>query len=360
MEEKSKMKTKDEWLELYAIFKTIADSRFCGADVDPELYYPILAVMRYIGKDTKQIFTLEKSNVTISISDNSHYPVTIPIESFSVQARYLLGAIKSGAHGDGAFHCAGTSRDLAQFLGGAAVKTRSNRKSGIYIKIQDRTLEPALGFSIKSTLGGRSTLLNASPATKFRFSWTTKNKQAVLDFCGHFANGGKYARELLPPIEQVEFKEMKSSTFRNNLIMLDSHMDRLVAEVMKCHFFRKISAIAAIAQTLATENPLAYPIGNLLRLYTHKLKQLLVTIALGMQPSTHWNGSFSASGGYLVIKGDGKIRCYHFNKYDDFAELLFHNTFLETPSMTTRYPLSPEPTGQGCDFSLTLQIRYKG
>ena len=42
------------------------------------------------------------------------------------------------------------------------------------------------------------------------------------------------------------------------------------------------------------------------------MKRFLVIVALGMTANKPWNGIYAANGGFLVVKEDGDIVCYHF------------------------------------------------
>lgn len=62
----------------------------------------------------------------------------------------------------------------------------------------------------------------------------------------------------------------------------------------------------------------------------------MTSAALGMMPAKVWNGQYDANGGYLVVKKDGEILCYHFYDRNRFEEYLFTNAYLERSS-TTRH-----------------------
>jgi hypothetical protein len=74
---------------------------------------------------------------------------------------------------------------------------------------------------------------------------------------------------------------------------------------------------------------------NFLTPFTNtKCKRFLTDVALGMMPSKVWGGLYDATGGYLIVKSDGEILCYHIYNRNQFEDYLFHNTKLETASST--------------------------
>jgi len=79
---------------------------------------------------------------------------------------------------------------------------------------------------------------------------------------------------------------------------------------------------------------------------------------LGMMPNSDWDGLLQAHGGYIIVKEDGEIVCYHVYNQDEFQSYLFNNTRMETPS-TSRHGFG-EIYEQGKEYyiKLNLQIRF--
>lgn len=59
------------------------------------------------------------------------------------------------------------------------------------------------------------------------------------------------------------------------------------------------------------------------------MKVLLIDVALGMTPAKEWNGRYDANGGYIVIRKDGEIVCYHFT-----IEMILKITYITIPVLT--------------------------
>jgi hypothetical protein len=53
-----------------------------------------------------------------------------------------------------------------------------------------------------------------------------------------------------------------------------------------------------------------------------------------MMPSVIWTGQLATTGGYLIVKEDGEIICYHIYNRNEFENYLLKNTKLETASST--------------------------
>lgn len=77
-----------------------------------------------------------------------------------------------------------------------------------------------------------------------------------------------------------------------------------------------------------------------------------------MMPSKVWTGELDATGGYLIVKEDGEILCYHIYNRNEFEDYLVINTKLETAS-STRHDFGTIYSESGeLFFKLNLQIRF--
>lgn len=119
------------------------------------------------------------------------------------------------------------------------------------------------------------------------------------------------------------------------------------------------SSMPVLTDVLAQHQGFSFDFGLSRSDFEFKSKQLLVSIALGMVPSRPWDGLMLAHGGYLVVKPQGELVCYHAIHRDLFLEYLFQNTKFETAS-TSRHDFGTlyEKDGQVL-MNLDLQIRFK-
>ena len=77
-----------------------------------------------------------------------------------------------------------------------------------------------------------------------------------------------------------------------------------------------------------------------------------------MMPSKVWDGVYDATGGYLIVKENGDVLCYHIYNKNKFEDYLFNNTRLETAS-STRHEFGSIYKQDGLYyFKLNLQIRF--
>ena len=92
--------------------------------------------------------------------------------------------------------------------------------------------------------------------------------------------------------------------------------------------------------------------------YNYKIKRFLTDVALGMMPSKVWSGQYDATGGYLIVKEDGDILCYHIYNRNEFEDYLINNTKLDTASSSRHGFGEIYEENEELYFKLNLQIRF--
>ena len=355
---------KGEWSEIYTLLKLLGEGKVYAGDQNlnriQNLFYPIIMILRQEKEGNYNYKILDK-DVVIQTPENEEL-LRIPASVFLDESEKLLSAINSG---NGAFPVVETEKFMHR-IKCHSLKAKSSDKTDIRIILHDRRtkLNSEMGFSIKSQLGGDSTLINASKATNFTFKIegsrltdreiaqingiSTKNK--VSDrYNAIKKHGGK-----------LIFDSIDNHTFRNNLIMLDSNLPAVIAYLLTNRLETGETGLKELSITLGKDNPLKFETDNPTVFYEYKIKHLLTSAALGMMPAKVWNGQYDANGGYLVVKKDGEILCYHFYDRNRFEEYLFTNAYLERSS-TTRHEdaLIVKGNDGALYFKLNFQVRLK-
>ena len=148
---------------------------------------------------------------------------------------------------------------------------------------------------------------------------------------------------------------MNNRVFEDNLVLIDSNMDRIIAETLLYFYKDGISNCNEMVEKLEQENPMNY--GNV-NAYKYKFKKFLTAVALGMKPATVWDGLDEATGGYIVVTKEGNVLAYHIYNRNYFEEYLLSNTKYETAS-TSRNDFGEMYSEKGEDFiKLNLQVRF--
>ena len=185
----------------------------------------------------------------------------------------------------------------------------------------------------------------ADKANAYRNS---ESKTKVIDMLTYLKNQGIILR----------FEDTDKKTLFNNLTLIDSSMPELVGEMLKLYYQEGVSRISEQIDILNKRNPLGFRNTNEIPYYEYKIKKLLVSYALGMQSAKPWMGVEDANGGYIIVKKDGDVLCYHIFDRGSFEEYLIKNTKFDTPSID-RHEFAYVYHGDG-DYRLKLnmQIRF--
>jgi hypothetical protein len=352
---------KGEWSEIYALFKLLGDKELHPGNSEfkklENLVYPILRILR----------TEVNGNIDYSFEDDivvisgNEEVFRIPISEFRERAKFLLTEIKSHS---GTFSVP-EIEEFMQSINCLALKASSSAKTDITIVVHDhRTgIQTSLGFSIKSQLGNPSTLLNAGETTNFIFKIAKAdiNKKEV-EKINNISSRSKIKDRILEIKNKggmFEFVKTQRNIFSNNLILIDSLLPQILADVVLKFYSTLHSNIEDLLKLVEDENPLNFDTTNKHLFYSYKIKRFLTDIALGMMPSKVWTGEYDATGGYLIVKADGGILCYHIYNKNLFENYLFANTKLDTAS-SSRHGFGEIYEENGyLYFKLNLQIRFK-
>ncbi len=285
----------------------------------------------------------------------------IPVKTFTEQSVKLLTTIKGS---NGAF----SIPEIESFMNSincSSLKAKSTSKSDIQIVIHDQRINQTteLGFSIKSQLGGQATLLNAGKTTNFIYNITgfqpTGNQEKSINEIDTKSKIKDRIEGLKQLGGNIEYLSLEQDVFKNNLVLIDSLLPNILAEIVRTFYTSNLSSIKDLTENINKTNPLNYDNQFAHTFYEYKIKRFLTDVALGMTPSKVWNGIYDATGGYLIVKENGDVLCYHIYNRNQFEEYLFQNTKLETAS-SSRHEFGKVYSNNGKSyFKLNLQIRFK-
>ncbi|MCO5267367.1 MAG: HpaII family restriction endonuclease [Brumimicrobium sp.] len=352
---------KGEWSEIYTLLKIISDKELHGGDGSlnkiESLIFPIIKVLR---DESNGTFEFGYQDDLVIIKNNEDI-FKISILDFHKQAHFLLSKLQGKT--ERTFSVPEVEKFINSF-NSKTLKAKSTLKSDIRVVIHDQRtgVNPELGFSIKSKLGSPSTLLNAGKTTNFIYEIENTSFTSVeIEEINSISSASKIQDRIQRIIDKgglINFKNLENSIFENNLTLIDSSLTRIASELLIIFFTSNTSKINELVASVATKNPIGYNIDNKHPFYEYKVKKLLTDIALGMTPATVWNGTLDATGGYLIVKEDGDILCYHIYNRNQFEDYLFKNTKLETAS-SQRHGFGTIYKEQNkFYFKLNLQIRF--
>lgn len=352
---------KGEWSEIYALFKLLGDKQLFLGNKDIEklegLVYPIIKILRAENNGNFE-YSIQDEIILISGVDEV---LKIPISDFKDKALFLLNAIKLNKERT---FSVPEIEEFMQSINCISLKASSSAKTDITIVVHDQRTrqEPTLGFSIKSQLGSPSTLLNAGKTTNFiyKIKGAKLSKDEIQEI-----NSVASRSKILDRISQIQksggqfdFIKTERQIFSNNLVLIDSLLPEILSEIVFDFYSSEFSHLADLVKKTADKNPLNFDIENEHKFYEYKIKRFLTDVALGMMPSKVWTGQYDATGGYLIVKDNGDVLCYHIYNRNEFEDYLLNNTKLEAASSKRHdfgviYEVDKE-----FYINLNLQIRF--
>lgn len=354
---------KGEWSEIYAFLRLLSTGRLYAADSELHeidgVFYEILKIFRKeaIG-ELKFIFCQDARTITVAKQSDDTVLMTLAASEFEEEAIFLLTQIQNG--GDRAFSIARTKNFLNR-IGCERLKAPADDKSDIKIQIHDVNtgFEPILGFSIKSRLGSPSTLLNPGRTTNFTYKISGLVDDAAMNRFNNYDGKIKDAfAALLSAGCRVDYVNVDNATFKNNLLLIDSDLPVISSLMLLEYYVFGTANIAMALREIERKNALNYDLSGSHPFYQYKFKKLITESALGMLPASPWTGRADATGGYIIVKEDGEVLCYHLYNRNEFEDYLLKNTKFDTPSRS-RYGFAKIYKENGDYFiKLNMQIRF--
>lgn len=341
--------TKRELGELYTFFRLLADGKVSlgtpQAQKDGKKYWPVAMIQREEHDGTRRYFvenddirivsgTLEKDGTfTPSDKEQPHFPR----EDFADAAELILYLLKT-VPGEKIE----VTEGLEAFLDAVNIfdleaRTEDRTDFSIAFWHPDASLT---GFTVRCRLtpmnplldGGRTANLKLEQSG-IKFAVPTVNKVNALP------ESPTEVAERMMMIERLggvlKYSDVADRVFRCNLLMIDLHFPRMLAEMVRLMHLDGITRIDELTERIKQMNPLKIKdeLINKHGFYEFKMKQFLLALALGMRPAKIYNGTDSAVEGMLLTDGNGEVLCYHKSERKTFADFLFLNTRLEKGSV---------------------------
>ena len=360
---------KGEWSEVYAHFKILEEGFLYPADKNMQRLkankIPVIRILRHDAPDKEK-----PKEVTYSVCQNEKLVrivvggvafLDIKQTEFGKQAEALFKLLTVGEDKtDTKYADTRSFMEQAQMF---RLKAPSTDKSDICLVIHDlhSGREWQQGYSVKSYIGSKPTLMNASKSTNFHYRLDGWFDPYRIDEFNETKSMERKMKMLREEGCDLQFLWTEHSTFGNNLMYVDSALPQMLAVGLPAIYGKqtKDRSLRALAEYLAEENPCEFPEAEKLDFYVHKFKQLLIAFALGMTPSESWKGRYDANGGYIVVRKDGEVVCYHFYERNDLEDYLFENVVIDTPSQT-RHDFGGIYAIDGKLYlNLNFQIRFK-
>lgn len=327
--------TRKEWSEIYAFFRLLADGYVYSGTPEgtrDEGKRNMIAMIQREEHDGTRRYYIRGENIQI-VGDQIEK--TVLREDFKIIADLIFNALKTSKEEEI------TSPDgVEAFLDEIAIfdleaKTMDRIDFSIRFWHSDA---PAIGFCVRSRMGKMTYLLDGGRTANLKFELSgikfatpTVNKVNALDTPNEVAD-----RMML--IERLggilKYSDVADRVFRSNLLMIDLHFPRLLAEMLRSMHLDGVNKVCELTEMMKTMNPLKIKEELIVKhgFYESKMKQFLSALALGMRPAKIYTGIDSAIEGFLMLNGNGDIFSYNKSDRETFDNFLFLNTRFEKSS----------------------------
>ena len=354
---------KGEWSEIYVFLRLLEVGKLYAADAElnkiDDVFYNIINIVR-----TENIGVLEfrvnrtEGRISVYNTETEKILIDIPSDDFARAADKLYKEIVS------ANAPAFASKDTEDFLDRISVSTlkaKSSDKADIRIKIHDINTgyESVQGFSIKSRLGGASTLINAGKTTNFIYEITGNPNDDIAE---GFETCSKKFKDKMAYLKNkgcaLNYIGMENDTFESNLLLIDGDLPQICAYMLAEYYSSGVNTVEKALDSIVAANPMNYNLTKGHPFYQYKFKKFLTESALGMLPSKAWDGTADATGGYIIVREDGEVLCYHLFNRNEFENYLLKNTKFETASTSRHQFGSIYKENDKYYLKLNLQVRF--
>lgn len=345
---------KGEWSELYAIYSILHNKTISVADDDLNPTSQHVKIQKLLMKSIEGEAEYDSTGPDVVIVSDGKVLKRLTVEGS--KADRLLRGIRMGS---GASFSIPYGDVIMEELLLDSFKATSSQKSDLNTVsiMPTEAMSREVGFSVKSHLGGLSTLLNASQATNFIYEVQgfTGDIDSINNIEGRQSKVMRRIQAIYQDGGRFVYADTNNGNFKNNLRLTDTILPDILAYMVLDYFSTSgLAKLSDIARRVATALP--FKVSELEVI--SKVKQFLSNVALGMVPKTPWDGT-AIAGGCIFVKRDGTLVAYTLNDIDRFNNYLINNTKFDTAS-TTRHKFGKLYRGSNgrLYFDLNTDIRF--
>lgn len=363
--ERNKLKMNDrnnkgEWTELFTFIKLLKEQKLSLCNSQLEETQNSFLIKKITTKNLDLDFYIENQNEIKSINNNGNSSI---INISNIITNDLLSLLcQKIKDGEGRtfeideFHVIQNSLGFRVVKGGT-----SSQKSDIVLDIQNNNMEKRNeGFGIKSYLGAKPTLLNASGNTNFLFEIKNLNS-SLINSINNISTSTKLKDRINAIINNgasLSYLKAEKDTMDYNLKMIDTTMPQIIGYILITFYQHRISKINEIVPYLCKNTDILEQLKmNDEQMLQTKIKKLLVGIMLGFFAGTKWNGTYE-SNGTIVVKNNGDLVGFHIIELENMKNYLYNNIRLDTPSTSRHKYGSIIQDKNNLLFKLNLQLRF--
>jgi DNA (cytosine-5)-methyltransferase 1 len=356
----NKTNNKGEWTELFTFIKILLEQKLLLSDKDLNPTGDFFKINKITTENLDLEFIPLSDFKIQSIHTKTKEEVEIDISNI-ITDKSLTNILNQIKEGSGTFEI-NDFEIIQTALGFSIVKGgNSAQKADIVLDIEHSTfVKENEGFGIKSYLGSKPTLLNASGNTNFMFEIDGLNNSKITEI-NQIATTAKLRDRIMAINENggsFRYLKAEKDTMNYNLKMVDNILPEIIGYLLMAFYGKRISKLSDIVNYLCEFTDILTHLDiDDKAMLINKLKKFLVDILLGFFAGTKWNGLYQ-SNGTIVVKENGDLITFHIINMESLKDYLFENIKLDTPS-TSRHKFGTIIQDKTKNyFKLNLQLRF--
>lgn len=322
---------KGEWSEIYVFLRLLLDRKVFCIDQDLTVgddYLEILELYRKMKDGNLIVYDLKDEIGKFYPEMDKKDVKNLNNTSIEYYCRMILHKLASKT--DRTFEL----EDVEKFLSLISIdtlKAKSTDKTDIQMLTRDpkNTIISRNGFSIKSDMGAKATLINSSGATNFVFKLEGFNFDK-MQRANEIESQNERMGYIFDNISNYTFCGADSIQTKSNLQLLDFNYEKIISLLLWKSFELGITDLKKLCLHLDKQN--YFNISD--NYFEFKIKKLLITCCLGLNLGQKWSRKEDANGGFINVSKDGQLSAIHFFNRNIVEDFLFDNTKLERGSRT--------------------------
>lgn len=351
---------KGEWTEIFAFVKILLEQKLLLSDKNLKPSGDFFKVNKVSTENLDLEFVPLGKNIVKVINTNNQEENEIDISNI-ITIDTLNNIANQIKNATGTFEIK-DFEIIQNALGFSVVKGgTSSQKADIVLDIEHSSfVKVNEGFGIKSYLGSKPTLLNASGNTNFLFEINNLNENKISEI-----NSIDTKTKLKDRIQAIianggtlKYLKAEKDTMNYNLKMVDSILPEIVGYLLIAFYGHRISKLPDIVNYLCEHTDILNHLNiDDKVMLENKLKKFLVDVLLGFFAGTKWNGSYGSSG-TIVVKQTGDLVAFHIINMESLKDYLFETIRLDTPSLSRHHFGTIIQDNGKMYFKLNLQLRF--
>jgi type II restriction enzyme len=332
-----------EWSEIYAIARLLA-GEIIVTPVGKSFQIDAAQLQHSVSESPMEY---KVTNETISLTRDNRTESKVEQKEISELATLLLTDIRRKSTRTFESRSGNALTELLGFSGASAVL-----RDDVRVRYGAGRAASWRGLSIKSFLGARPTLLNASPATNFVFKLSgsplTLKHVAKL---GHLTMRPLF-KYLNDNSVSLEFVSMDSKTFEQSLRSFSPRLGTLVANLLRQAALQRKKLVKEVwievAKSCRRDG----------QIVDADFLNFLGAVGLGLQPATRWVPRGADFGGFLIVNVNGDVELLDETAIEALGARLFNELRFEWGSRARHKFGVPYQVDGEVFLKLNLQLRF--